>query len=262
MPATPNDIRPLAVFAALGLVLSLAGCVATGNAGHENLPSLSFASQAEAASFGPAARQVAQTFVTVTLISPPDAGRRTMREPAYAPVIQSASGWVADSRGYIVTAAHIARDVRYGTIVRNLQGQEYPARIVAVAADRELALLQTEFPMDGAPAVFAPPHGPRPGDPVFAVGAPDGRPGVVAAGRVMDPEFAPDIRYGRYRMPRAIRLAVNVSPGYSGGPLFDRHGRLVGMIAGFLIASDGTGRGVGFAIPADDIREWLARTIR
>ncbi|MEN8198136.1 MAG: hypothetical protein ABFS30_16775, partial [Pseudomonadota bacterium] len=120
MPSTLNDIRPLALFAALGLILSLSGCVAAGNTGRENPPSLSFASRAEAASFGPAARQVAQTFVTVTLISPPDAGRRTMREPAYAPVIQSASGWVADNRGYIVTAAHIARDITYGATVRDL----------------------------------------------------------------------------------------------------------------------------------------------
>lgn len=259
MQASPFIVRSLAGIVALAL--SLAGCAAPRDIGRKAPSPLLFASNEAASTLGPAARRAAPAFVTVTLIDPPDAGRSAMRRPADTGIVHSASGWIADGRGYIVTAAHIARGTGYAAVVRDLEGQAYPARIVAVAADRELALLQTETPMDGAPAIFAPTHELRPGDPVFAIGAPDGRPGVVTAGQVMDPVFDQTIRYGRYRVRRAIRLAMTIAPGNSGGPVFDRRGRLVGMIAGFLMAPDGTGLGVGFAIPAGDIREWLAQTI-
>ena len=72
MPANPSITCSVTLFAPLGLVLSHAGCVTTGDSGHEIPSSLSFALEAEAAAFGPVAIQAAQTFVTVTPVNSPE----------------------------------------------------------------------------------------------------------------------------------------------------------------------------------------------
>ena len=51
-----------------------------------------------------------------------------------------------------------------------------------------------------------------------------------------------------------IQTSSAVNPGNSGGPLFDNHGRVIGMVT-LKAALDN----VGFAIPADTLKEFVAR---
>lgn len=246
-----------------GLALLVAAACAPPDAGTSAAPmSLSFPTSSDAPGLADLADKVKHSYVAVTLIAPEAAAGASMRQPYRSPVIQSASGWLADADGHVVTAAHIARDVRYRALVRGFDGVERPARILAVVPGREMALLRIQG-IDGLnPALRAEDGAIGAGDRVFAIGAPAGRRGSVAVGRVIDPEDSAGVRYDAYSAPRVIRMAIDVSPGHSGGPVFDENGHLVGMVVSFLMAPNGAGTGVGFAIPVADITDWLATELK
>jgi serine protease Do len=85
----------------------------------------------------------------------------------------------------------------------------------------------------------------RPGDSVFAIGAPFGLGNTVTAGIVS--ARGRDIRSGQY--DDYIQVDAPINPGNSGGPLFDRSGAVIGVNSAIYSPSGGN-VGVGFSIPA------------
>src|SRR2546422_313695 len=88
----------------------------------------------------------------------------------------------------------------------------------------------------------------RVGEGVIAMGHPGGRGGAATLGIVHRVENA-----GEGRPPRWIRADVRLAPGFSGGPLADTTGRLVGvntMMQG----------GLALAIPAVAVEAWVRRS--
>ena len=178
-------------------------------------------------------------------------------------LVNGASATLVDGQGLAVTVAHIAMGVSYDAAVIKADGQRYRARILDVSPQQELALLQFEPSGDmtaATPPAFAPPESLSPGDQVFAIGTPGNRAGVVAQGRVVQPRSARRISYGEYGYDNAIVLAMDAVPGFSGGPLFDMKGRLVGIIASFDLESRPSrhiAAGRAYAIPIRDIQFYL-----
>jgi S1-C subfamily serine protease len=82
----------------------------------------------------------------------------------------------------------------------------------------------------------------RTGQKVFAIGAPQGLELTISDGIVS----------GMRELPqgRVIQTTAPISPGSSGGPLFDTYGRLVGI----MTFQHRTGQNLNFAVPAD----WIA----
>lgn len=212
------------------------------------------------------ARSAARAYVKVVIISNASA----VRERGYgqAPrIVSGASGIIVDPSGYVVTAAHIARNTALEARVTTIDGHIHSARIVHVAADRELALLK----ISGAGSrLFAaePAAGVRRGQPVFAVGTPGNRPGAVAFGHVVQPRLDRRIGYDGFGFYSPMELSLRVDPGHSGGPVFDAEGALLGMIVAFDLRSSAPGEytntGVAYAIPAREVmryfRRWTPRT--
>jgi S1-C subfamily serine protease len=97
-------------------------------------------------------------------------------------------------------------------------------------------------------------------EPVFAVGTPDNRGGVVSLGRVLVPKLEGRLEYNGFGFADAIKMRIDVVPGNSGGPVFDRAGKLVGIIGAFGLPDPGekTSR-LGYAVPSNSIRAYLAR---
>ncbi len=79
------------------------------------------------------------------------------------------------------------------------------------------------------------------GEDVYGLGAPQGLDLSFSSGLVSQLRTIDDIRY--------IQTNAAISPGSSGGGLFDNEGNLVGIMT-FKIADEST-EGIGFAIPAD-----------
>jgi serine protease Do len=148
--------------------------------------------------------------------------------------------------GLIITNAHVVRGD--GATVELNDGTTARARVVARDRKRDLAALGIDIDAWPALALSEIRESPlRVGELVIAIGHPGGLVGAATLGIVHAAEGARD---GRARWVRAdLRLA----PGFSGGPLADAAGRLVGvntMIQGSL----------ALAVPAAVVEAWLRRT--
>jgi serine protease Do len=148
-------------------------------------------------------------------------------------------------RGLVVTNAHVIQGDQ--AIVALSDGGTARARVVAYDPRRDLAALEFEpfgdsdvAAIRGAPAL-------RAGELAIAVGHPGGVVGVATLGVIHRADGEPE-----GRRPRWVRADVRLAPGFSGGPLADAAGRVIGintMVQG----------GMALAIPAAAAAAWLAR---
>ncbi len=155
----------------------------------------------------------------------------------------SGSGFFIEG-GYIVTNNHVVEDASKMTVVFT-DGRELPATLVGADPKTDLAVIK----VDDKSAARALPWGDsasaRPGDSVFAIGAPFGLGNTVTAGIVS--ARGRDIRSGQY--DDYIQVDAPINPGNSGGPLFDRSGAVIGVNSAIYSPSGGN-VGVGFSIPS------------
>lgn len=106
-------------------------------------------------------------------------------------------------------------------------GTLWPARVISHSCEYDLAMLGTEadlYPVLGIRTF----DDLRKGETVYAVGAPRGMVGTITTGSV-----ANLLRHQNYRpqMPD-VNLVIStaaITPGNSGGGLFDQYGNLVGL---------------------------------
>jgi putative serine protease PepD len=141
------------------------------------------------------------------------------------------SGWVLDvERGLVVTAAHV---IDQGQVFfAGTDGRNTAARVVAVAPCEDLAVLEVPGVRGRALTL----HDAQQGETVLAFGFPEtaapGEPpsstrGVVSAAQTAFRDPAADVP----AYPAAIRTDTALDPGFSGGPLVDLDGRVVGVNA-------------------------------
>ena len=156
------------------------------------------------------------------------------------------NGGESEGRGLVITNAHVVRADR--ATIELGDGAVARARVVARDAKRDLAAL--EFEPDRAMTATVVRDSPplRVGELVIAIGHPGGLVGAATLGIVQATESA---REGR--APRWIRADVRLAPGFSGGPLADATGRVVGvntMMQGNLV----------LAVPVAAVEAWVRRS--
>ena len=171
------------------------------------------------------------------------------------PQVQNAlgSGVILTAGGLVMTNYHIAGEADEITIVL-ADRREFSAEIVLAEERTDLALLR----IDGDPELAHLPLAPRGaldvGDLVLAVGNPFGIGQTVSSGIVS--------ALARTGLPVGsgegfyIQTDAAINPGNSGGALIDLEGRLVGVNTAIFSRSGGS-NGIGFAIPAALISEFL-----
>lgn len=174
------------------------------------------------------AEKVAGAYVRVLVYAKGEA-----RDGPGRTIVNGASGTVIDPRGLVVTTAHIAKDRRFAAEVTTMDGRTHQATIIDVAPARELALLKVDAGASLVGPELADPEFLTAGEPVFGIGTPNNVPGVVSFGHVISPRRSERISYAEYGFDDAIKLAMEIEPGHSGGPVFDARGRLVGVLASF-----------------------------
>ncbi len=163
-----------------------------------------------------------------------------------APQVRGA-GVLLDSGGTILTSLHIVRGATEiavvfsdGAVSEAIISDAQPEFDIAVLAARESGR---------KPAVLASPKGLHVGDEAIVVGSPLGLPnslsvGVISGlGRTFQPGWR-DRPFGGL-----IQFQTAVYPGFSGGPLVNRRGEVVGIVT--VLASESGLSGVGFAVPID-----------
>jgi len=206
-----------------------------------------------------AVARAAPAYVRVIVCQPASGTGRENAEMAGG-IINGASGVVVDASGLVVTAAHIALDTKNDALVITIDGRGLKARILRVDPARELALLQIAPYPGMAVAEFGDSDALKMTEPVFAVGTPDNRGGIVSLGRVLAPKLDGRLEYNGFGFADAIKMRIDVVPGNSGGPIFDRAGRLIGIVGAFGLPDAGEKASrLGYAVPSNAIRAYLAR---
>lgn len=133
-----------------------------------------------------------------------------------------ASGVVVTEDGYVLTASHVAgRPGRSVDIVFS-DGRIARGKTLGMNPDVDGALIKISEKGPWPHATLAPKDAePQAGDWCLAVGHPGG----------ILPTRTPPVRFGRVIMANdfVIRSDCTISPGDSGGPLFDLQGRVIGI---------------------------------
>jgi S1-C subfamily serine protease len=160
------------------------------------------------------------------------------------------SGVVIDDSGAILTSLHViagATDIQ----VTFADGTQSGAAVVAEQAENDIAVLRAlQPPAQIVPATLGNPGAMRVGDEAFVVGNPLGLYGSMSAGVIsgFDRSFQPP--NNQRRLSGLIQIDAAVNPGNSGGPLLNRSGQVIGIVAGLVSPSEQEAfAGIGFAVP-------------
>ncbi len=165
------------------------------------------------------------------------------------------SGVILSPEGLVVSNHHVIADASDIRVVLN-DRREYSAEVLLADEESDLAVLRLDgakdlphLPLRAAPTVEV-------GELVLAIGNPFGVGQTVTSGIVS----------GLARSGGAtgdargyfIQTDASINPGNSGGALIDVDGRVIGINTSILSRSGGS-NGIGFAIPADLVAQFLAQ---
>ena len=141
--------------------------------------------------------------------------------------------------GTVITNCHVA--TAGGSLTVKVGPEQFSASVEV--ADEEYDLCRLSVTGLTAPAVtIGTADSLRTGQKVFAIGSPQGLELTISDGIVSGMRDLPQ--------GRVIQTTAPISPGSSGGPLFDAYGRLVGI----MTFQHRSGQNLNFAVPAD----WIA----
>lgn len=196
--------------------------------------------------------------------APPQSGDRTPSElfkqlaPAVVTIaIQEShgregggTGFLIDRRGTIVTNHHVIGEAKH-VEVRFMAGATFDdVELLADSPSDDLALLRVDpdKPSHGKkvnvdPVPLGDSDGVIVGQHVIAIGNPLGLDHTLTDGLVSSRRL--------YQGKRWIQISVPISPGNSGGPLFDMHGRVVGITTAQFAAMFGRAQNLNLAVPVN-----------
>ena len=159
------------------------------------------------------------------------------------------SGVIISSDGYILTCAHVVDGA--STITVTIGDKDYTATLVGEDTTSDIAVIKIDA--DGlTPATVGNSDSLKVGQSVMAVGNPLGElGGTVTSGIVSALNRSVTIQgTSSTNTMSLIQMDASVSPGNSGGGLFNMNGELVGIVNAKSSSSDA--EGLGFAIPIND----------
>jgi serine protease Do len=163
------------------------------------------------------------------------------------------SGFIVDEQGHVVTNAHVV-DGANTVKVKLADEREYHAKVVGKDDRLDVAVLALENPPHDLPlAALGSSESLRVGEYVVAIGNPFGLGDTVTMGIVS----AKGRTIGAGPYDDFIQTDASINPGNSGGPLFN----LLGQVVGINTAINPQGKGIGFALPIDMVRQVLPQLI-
>jgi serine protease Do len=163
------------------------------------------------------------------------------------------SGVVLDPKGLIVTNEHLiskAVTIR----VKFTNRQEYEAQVIAADAERDIALLKVDDKRD-FPYLKTYKKNVRVGERAIVIGNPYGLSSSVTVGVVS--ALGRNLRIDNKVYANLIQTDAAINPGSSGGALLDADGDLIGIVTAIYEG----GKGIGFAIPIDDVKTMLSEFV-
>jgi len=161
------------------------------------------------------------------------------------------SGIIVDSKGYIVTNAHVVEkaDRIRVSLMNDPATVTYDATVIGTDKETDLAVIKIDAKKALPAAKMGNSDGMQVGDWVLAIGSPFGLEETVTAGIVS--------ARGRNIVPQRqfqsfIQTDAAINPGNSGGPLVNMNGEVIGINTA-IFSSGGGYQGVGFAMPSNTV---------
>jgi len=152
------------------------------------------------------------------------------------------TAFVVDPRGYLVTCAHVIEGAKDIHVILN--GERFLCKVAAIHETEDLAILQIQkkdlhvVPLGNSDALEL-------AEDVRVIGYPVssllGNELKVTSGTVSG------IHHNTENLSRRIQVDASVNPGNSGGPVFDRHGNVIGIAVSKITSRTVTD--VAFAVP-------------
>jgi serine protease Do len=159
------------------------------------------------------------------------------------------AGTIWHPEGLILTNAHVVG--RHRVRVGLPDGRSLPARVLAHSRRLDLAALSVDAA--NLPTIeLGDSRHLQPGQWVMAVGHPWGLVGAATGGVVINTGLPPELAHLERSL---VQVDLPLRPGYSGGPLVDHQGRLIGINA--MMA----GPEVGLAVPVHEVKRFLRRHV-
>ena len=169
----------------------------------------------------------------------------------------SGSGVVYDTKGDIVTNAHVVGTATALQVGLASGGKPLAAEVVGVFAPDDLAVIRVQTGAGSLhPASFGRSASVRVGEIVLAMGNPLGLTGTVTDGIVSATGRTVSEGAGQLGvLISAIQTSAAINPGNSGGALVNLAGQVIGIptLAATSPQLGGAAAGIGFAIPADTV---------
>lgn len=155
------------------------------------------------------------------------------------------TGFVVDKDGLILGTAHTLQAPQSITIVL-ANGRALPGRLVRADYRKDLVLIDCQYRFGNVIAIQNGKNTVDMGERVYSIGCPRNHEGTLLSGYVDGP---PGIVEGQ----PLLQVRMEVDPGSSGSPVFDRDGNLVAMVKGRLKGDNRS----GLLIPPETIVSFI-----
>ena len=230
----------------------------------QNQVQIARAPEALSASFAEIARRVEPAVVNIeTLTAAPEAAEKDegdkeepettnplldmFRRQNRRPQRGVGSGFIVDSKGYILTNEHVVEGATRITV--GLQsGEKYRGRVIGIDEETDVAVIKIDSAQNLPTVTLGDSNAAQVGDWVLAIGSPFGLDQTVTAGIISKKE-----RETPYftSFQRFLQTDAAINRGNSGGPLVNMRGEVIG-INSQIATSTGYYNGIGFALPASE----------
>lgn len=187
--------------------------------------------------------------------------------------VSNGTGVVYSEQGLVITNAHVVNTreeidpkdlrlrVRLSSAATGAEGErDFAARVLAIDPEIDLALLQIESERAFSRIAFGKENDLLIGEKVIALGAPFGGSLMLSSGilSALDQEVTLEERDGSTRMMHGlIQTDAAINEGFSGGPLMNVYGELIGLSVSRVDGAEG----IAYAIPIAQINESLRESL-
>lgn len=155
------------------------------------------------------------------------------------------TGFIVDRDGLILGTAHTLQAPQSITIVL-ANGRALPGRLIRADYRKDLVLIDCQYRFGTVIAIQNGKNTVDMGERVYSIGCPRNHEGTLLSGYIDGP---PGIVEGQ----PLLQVRMEVDPGSSGSPVFDRNGNLVAMVKGRLKGDNRS----GLLIPPETIVSFI-----
>lgn len=164
------------------------------------------------------------------------------------------SGVIISTDGYIITNYHVIEGASEISVTLRNNTEQIKAELIGVYEAGDLALIKIDTDTELTAAVFGNSENLNVGDYAVAIGNPLGQLGGTVTDGIISALDREVIIDGETM--NLLQTNAEISPGNSGGGLFNGAGELIGVVN--AKSSTESAEGLGFAIPINDVQDVLS----